>query len=121
MATAYSSGRGGTAVAKPALARRAETLYRRSHMPTITNKTTKPLSVPLPGGKTVHLGPKASGQVSPRAAEHAPLQKLVEAGALAVVAGGAGGGQAVGGGAKGQGYAQGGPVQGRGSPRRGDR
>jgi len=90
-------------------------------MPTITNKTTKPLSVPLPGGKTVHLGPKASGQVSPRAAEHAPLQKLVEAGALAVVAGGAGGGQAVGGGAKGQGYAQGGPVQGRGSPRRGDR
>jgi hypothetical protein len=49
-------------------------------MPTITNKTHKALSVPLPGGKKLHLGPLKSGEISPKAIEHAAVQKLIEAG-----------------------------------------
>jgi hypothetical protein len=46
----------------------------------ITNKTGKPLSLPLPGGKKLFLGPGKTGQVTPRALEHPPLAKLLEAG-----------------------------------------
>jgi hypothetical protein len=66
-------------------------------MPTITNKTRRPVSVPLPGGKKLFLGPGKSGQITPKAAEHAPLKKLVEAGELALDMadhGGPGGGSA---------------------------
>ncbi len=90
-------------------------------MPTIINKTTKPLSVPLPDGKTLHLGPRASGQVSARSAEHGPLKKLVEAGEVELAAGDGGGGRPGSSGIKGHGAEQGGHVGGRGSPRRGDR
>jgi hypothetical protein len=51
-------------------------------MPSITNKTKKPLRVGLPGGKTLHLGPGRSGQITAAAAEHPPVVKLVEAGEL---------------------------------------
>jgi hypothetical protein len=90
-------------------------------MPTIANKTTKPLSVPLPDGKTLHLGPKANAQVSPRSAEYGPLKKLIDAGEIEMVAGDSGGGRSSGAGTKGRGSEQGGHAQGRGSPRRGDR
>jgi len=53
-------------------------------MPTITNKTSKPLSVPLPGGKKLHLGPHKSGEISPKAVDHPQLQKLVKAGEVEV-------------------------------------
>ncbi|MGH7789475.1 MAG: hypothetical protein ACRERC_21565 [Candidatus Binatia bacterium] len=89
-------------------------------MPTISNKTTKPLSIPLPGGKKLHLGPKANAQVSPRAAEHAPLKKLIEAGEVELVAGEAGTDRASSGGRKGHAFEQG-HAQGRGSHHRGDR
>jgi hypothetical protein len=46
----------------------------------ITNKTRKPLNVPLPGGKRLFLGPGKTGQVSPKALEHPALAKLLEAG-----------------------------------------
>jgi hypothetical protein len=46
----------------------------------ITNKTRKPLSVPLPGGKKLFLSPGKTGQVTPKALEHPPLAKLIEAG-----------------------------------------
>jgi hypothetical protein len=46
----------------------------------ITNKTTKPLSVPLPGGKKLFLSPGKTGQVAPKAIKHPPLVKLLEAG-----------------------------------------
>jgi hypothetical protein len=46
----------------------------------ITNKTRKPLSVPLPGGKTLFLGPGKTGQVTAKALEYRPLAKLLEAG-----------------------------------------
>jgi hypothetical protein len=54
----------------------------------ITNKTPKPLSVPLPGGKKLFLGPGKTGQVSPKALEHPPLAKLIEAGDIETAEGG---------------------------------
>ncbi len=50
----------------------------------ITNKTNRPLSVPLPGGKRLFLGPRKTGQVNAKAVEHPPLVKLVEAGDLEI-------------------------------------
>jgi hypothetical protein len=55
-------------------------------MAAVTNKTGKPLSVPLPRGKTLHLGPRKSGQISSHDVEHPALKKLVEAGAIEIVA-----------------------------------
>lgn len=46
----------------------------------ITNKSKKPLSVPLPGGKKLFLQPGKTGQVTAKALKHAPLVKLIEAG-----------------------------------------
>lgn len=48
----------------------------------ITNKTSKPLSLPLPGGKKLFLGPGKTGQVTPKALKHPPLVKLIESGDL---------------------------------------
>lgn len=53
-------------------------------MKTIVNKTARPLRVPLPGGKMLHLGPKKTGQIADNAIEHAGLRKLVDAGDLEV-------------------------------------
>ena len=50
----------------------------------IINKTRRPLSVPLPGGKKLFLGPGKTGQVTPKALEHPPVVKLVEAGDVEV-------------------------------------
>tara|TARA_R110000850_G_scaffold4600_1_gene20451 strand:- start:436 stop:699 length:264 start_codon:yes stop_codon:yes gene_type:complete len=46
----------------------------------ITNKTKKPLSVPLPAGKKLFLSPGKSGQITQKAAERPAVVKLVEAG-----------------------------------------
>jgi uncharacterized membrane protein YgcG len=51
----------------------------------ITNKTKRPLRVPLPGGKKLHLGPGRVGQISPKASEHPPLKKLIEVGDIEIV------------------------------------
>lgn len=48
----------------------------------ITNKTKKPLMVPLPGAKKLFLQPGKTGQVTPKALEFAPLVKLIEEGAV---------------------------------------
>ena len=53
-------------------------------MKTVANKTQKPLSVPLPRGKVLHLGPGKTGQISSEAAEHPRLKKLVDAGEIEV-------------------------------------
>ena len=53
---------------------------------TVSNKTHKPLSVPLPGGKTLHLGPGKTGQISAKAAEDPRLKKLVDAGDIEIFA-----------------------------------
>lgn len=54
----------------------------------IINKTQKPLSLPLPGGKTLFLGPGKTGQVALKALEHPPLVKLLEAGGIETAEGG---------------------------------
>jgi hypothetical protein len=46
----------------------------------ITNKTKKPLSVPLPAGKKLFLGPGKSGQITQKAAERPAVVAMVEAG-----------------------------------------
>lgn len=48
----------------------------------ITNKTKKPLSVPLPGGKKLYLQAGKTGQINPNALKHPPVGKLIEAGDL---------------------------------------
>jgi hypothetical protein len=53
-------------------------------MATITNKTHKALSIPLPGGKKLHLGPLKSGEISPKSIDHPPVQKLLEAGEVEI-------------------------------------
>jgi hypothetical protein len=51
----------------------------------IVNKTQKPVAVPLPGGKKLRLGPGKTGQITPKAAEHPPVMKLVEEGVVEIV------------------------------------
>ena len=66
----------------------------------ITNKTKKPLSVPLPAGKKLFLSPGKSGQITQKAAERPAVLKLVEAGDVEISEEGAkrqGGGNASGG------------------------
>lgn len=68
----------------------------------ITNKTKKPLSVPLPAGKKLFLSPGKSGQITPKAAARPAVVKLVEAGDVEISEEGAkrqGGGSSGGGGA----------------------
>ena len=48
----------------------------------ITNISGKPLSVPLPGGKKLFLGPGKTGQVTEKALSHPALVKLIEAGEI---------------------------------------
>ena len=54
-------------------------------MATITNKTSTSLTIPLPGGKKLRLGPLKSGEISPKAVDHPPVQKLIETGAVEIV------------------------------------
>ena len=48
----------------------------------VTNKSKKPLIVPLPGGKRLFLAPGKTGQVTPKALNHPPVVSLVESGDL---------------------------------------
>ena len=54
-------------------------------MKAIKNKTPRPLVVPLPRGKKLHLGPGKTGQVGDEAADHAGLVKLVQAGQIEIL------------------------------------
>ena len=89
-------------------------------MATITNKTHKPLSVPLPGGKKLHLGPLKSGEISPKAVDHPPVQKLIEAGDVEIF-GPEQKPRRAGGGGKGSPPSSGGQGHGGGIRRTGDR
>ena len=51
----------------------------------ICNKTKRPLRIPLPAGKKLHLGPGKTGQITAKAAEHPPLKKLIEAGEVEIL------------------------------------
>lgn len=71
-------------------------------MKTVVNKTRRPLRVPLPGGKVLHLGPSKTGQIADGAAEHAALRRMIEAGEIVIQGeGGADAGAEGGGGAPG--------------------
>jgi len=48
----------------------------------ITNKTTKPLQIPLPGGKKLFLAPGKTGQITPKALERPAVAELIESGDL---------------------------------------
>ena len=89
-------------------------------MAAVTNKTGKPLSIPLPRGKTLHLGPRKTAQISSHDIEHPALKKLVEAGAIDMVEEGSGSPGGVGGGPHGRAPAPG-HTAGRGARRSGDR
>jgi hypothetical protein len=54
-------------------------------MKVVSNKSQRPLSVPLPRGKKLHLGPGKTGEISSKDAEHPALLKLVEAGQLEIL------------------------------------
>ena len=69
-------------------------------MKTITNKTRTPLSVPLPGGKKLHLSPGKNGQIADNAVDHPQLKKLLDGGDIAIVGEGHGGGDVGGSGGK---------------------
>jgi hypothetical protein len=88
-------------------------------MRTVTNKTPRPLTVPLPRGKKLHLGPLKSGQITSEAAEHAAIKRLVDAGDIEISdeqigSSGPRGRRSVGGGASGH-------AHGGGNRRSGDR
>ena len=53
-------------------------------MPSVTNTTKRPLIIPLPRGKKLHLGPGKSGEIAANAVDHPALKKLVEAGELEI-------------------------------------
>jgi hypothetical protein len=67
------------------LRRRGKNSHADSLMKTISNKTQRPLSVPLPRGKILHLGPGKTGQISTRDVEHPQLKKLVDAGEVEIL------------------------------------
>jgi hypothetical protein len=54
-------------------------------MKAVGNKTQRPVSVPLPRGKTLHLGPGKTGQIASNACDHPPLKKLIEAGQIEIL------------------------------------
>jgi hypothetical protein len=54
-------------------------------MKTIRNCTARPLKIPLPRGKFLHLGPRNTGQVHLDALERPAVKKLLESGDLEVV------------------------------------
>ena len=54
-------------------------------MKEIRNLTRRPIRVPLGGGKVLHLGPAAAGQVADDAVERPAFRKLVDAGEIEVL------------------------------------
>jgi len=54
---------------------------------TLRNRTQKPIRVPLPGGKVLHLGPAKTGQVADDAVDRPALRKLLDAGDVEIVGG----------------------------------
>jgi hypothetical protein len=51
-------------------------------MKTISNKTRVPLKISLSGGRTLHLGPLKTGQISDDRTNDASIQRLVKEGKI---------------------------------------
>ena len=56
-------------------------------MLTIRNKTVRPIQVHAFGGKTLHLGPGKTGEVSDQTSEMPSFRKLVDDGVIEIVGG----------------------------------
>jgi hypothetical protein len=54
-------------------------------MKTVLNKSRKPIRVPLPGNKVLHLGPSKSGQIADQHATTPAVLRLVKSGELEIV------------------------------------
>lgn len=54
-------------------------------MKTILNKSRKPIRVPLPGNKVLHLGPSKSGQIADQHAQAPGVQRLLQQGDIEIV------------------------------------
>ena len=54
-------------------------------MKSVVNKTRTPIKIPLPGGKTLHLGLVGNGQIPDEALERPAFKKLIEAGEIEVL------------------------------------
>ena len=48
----------------------------------ITNISSRPVKVSLPGGKRLFLGPRVSGQITPKTAEFPAVKALLDEGVL---------------------------------------
>lgn len=48
----------------------------------ITNISTRPVKVSLPGGKRLFLGPRVSGQITPKTADFPAVKALIDEGVL---------------------------------------
>ena len=57
-------------------------------MKEIRNITARALRIPLPGGKSVFVGPNNVAQIADNAAEHASIQKLVADGSIEILGSG---------------------------------
>ena len=67
----------------------------------VKNLTQRPLTISLPGGKKLRLGPGKTGQIGRNLANHPVVTKLVEAGTIELARGGASGTNRSGGGSGG--------------------
>lgn len=56
----------------------------------ISNKTNRPLRIPLPGGKKLHLAANGKAKIMPKTAEHPAVLKLIEEGTVTIIHGGRG-------------------------------
>jgi len=54
-------------------------------MKDIKNKTMRPLRIPLPGGKVLHLGPQKVAQIADNAPEHPGVQRLIKDGTIEIL------------------------------------
>ena len=54
-------------------------------MRVVVNKTSRPLKIHLPQGRTLHLGPRKEGRVTPQALESPGVKRMIEAGELAIL------------------------------------
>jgi hypothetical protein len=50
----------------------------------IRNTAKRPLKISLPAGKRLFLGIGGTGQITPKAAEHPPVKKLIDSGELEI-------------------------------------
>ncbi len=54
----------------------------------IKNKTPRAITVPLPRGKKLHLGPGLTGHIGDKATEYPKFMALVESGDIEILDGG---------------------------------